>query len=109
MDEPIAAPAAEVQRHSALWQDRAPTQPVTGRGRLRRQDRQALRIEKLPEDLVDASEAPEAARRHALAPFGCACHIVRSGFRSRDARWPRGPCRVLPIEEASLTAAVPAG
>lgn len=81
MDEPIPVPAGEVQRHFALWQDRALTRPVavTSRGRprvvmisveeyerLRRRDRQALRVEDLPDDLVDAiaaSEPPEEARR----------------------------------------------
>jgi prevent-host-death family protein len=81
MDEPISVPAGEVQRHFALWQDRALTRPVavTSRGRprvvmlsveeyerLRRRDRQALRVEDLPDELVDAiaaSEPPEEARR----------------------------------------------
>ena len=81
MDDPISVPAAEVQRHFALWQDRALTQPVavTSRGRprvvmisaaeferLRRRDRQALRVEELPEELVAAiaaTEPPAEARR----------------------------------------------
>jgi prevent-host-death family protein len=81
MEEPISVPAGEVQRRFALWQDRALTRPVTitSRGRprvvmvsaeeferLRRRDRQALRMEDLPGDLVDAiaaAEPPEEARR----------------------------------------------
>ncbi len=74
MEDPISVPAAEVQRHFALWQDKALTQPVavTSRGRprvvmisveefqrLRRRDRQALRVEDLPEDLVEAIAATE--------------------------------------------------
>jgi len=81
MEDPISVPAAEVQRHFALWQDKALTQPVavTSRGRprvvmisveefqrLRRRDRQALRVEDLPEELVEAiaaTEPPVEARR----------------------------------------------
>ena len=81
MDEPLTVPAGEVQRHFALWQDRALTRPVavTSRGRprvimlsveeyerLRRRDRQAMRVEDLPDDLVEAiaaAEAPAEARR----------------------------------------------
>jgi len=74
MDDPISVPAAEVQRHFALWQDKALTQPVavTSRGRprvvmisveefqrLRRRDRQALRVEDLPEELIEAIAATE--------------------------------------------------
>ncbi len=81
MEDPISVPAGEVQRRFALWQDRALTRPVaiTSRGRprvvmvsaeeferLRRRDRQALRVEDLPDELVGAiaaAEPPEEARR----------------------------------------------
>jgi prevent-host-death family protein len=77
MEDPIPVPAGEVQRHFALWQDRALTRPVavTSRGRprvvmlsveeyerLRRRDRQALRVEDLPGELVDAIAAAEATK-----------------------------------------------
>ncbi len=81
MEDPISVPAGEVQRRFALWQDRALTRPdaITSRARplvemdsaeqyerLRRRDRQALRVEDLPDELVDAIaavEPPEEARR----------------------------------------------
>ena len=74
-------PVGEVQRRFALWQNRALTRPVaiTSRGctrvvmisaeefkRLRRRDRQALRVEDLLGEVVDATaatEPPEEARR----------------------------------------------
>jgi prevent-host-death family protein len=74
MNDPISVPAAEVQRHFALYQDKALTQPVavTSRGRprivmlsveeyerLRRRDREALRVEDLPEALIAAIAAAE--------------------------------------------------
>ncbi|ATR19281.1 prevent-host-death protein (plasmid) [Roseomonas sp. FDAARGOS_362] len=74
MAEPLAVPAAEVQRRFALYQDKALTQPVavTSRGRprvvmisveeyerLRRRDRQAMKVEELPPDLVEAIAAAQ--------------------------------------------------
>ena len=81
MDEPLQVPAAEVQRHFALYQDKALTRPVavTSRGRprivmisaeeferLRRRDRQALRAEDMSDELVHAiasAEPPEEAHQ----------------------------------------------
>jgi prevent-host-death family protein len=81
MEDPIPVPAGEVQRHFALWQDRALTRPVavTSRGRprvvmlsveeyerLRRHDRRAHRVEDLPKELVNAiaaAEPPKEAHR----------------------------------------------
>ena len=72
MEDPISVPAAEVQRHFALWQDKALRRPVvvTSQGRPRammisveaferlgRRDRQAMRVEDLPEALVEAIAA----------------------------------------------------
>jgi prevent-host-death family protein len=74
MVEPLSVPAAEVQRHFALYQDKALTQAVavTSRGRprvvmisveeyerLRRRDRQAMMVEELPSDLIEAIAAAQ--------------------------------------------------
>jgi prevent-host-death family protein len=74
-------PAAEVQRHFGLYQDKALTQPIAitrnGRPRtvlisieeyerLKRRDRQVFLSEDIPEDLADAiasAQPPEASRQ----------------------------------------------
>lgn len=77
MEDAISVPAGEIQRRFAFWQDRALMQPVaiTSRGRprvvmisaeaferLRRRDRQALRVEYLSGELVDAIAATEPSK-----------------------------------------------
>ena len=74
MEEPLMVSAAEVQRHFALYQDKALTRAVavTSRGRprivmlsieeyqrLRRRDRETILVEDLPEALIDAIAAAE--------------------------------------------------
>lgn len=72
MSAPIlSVPAAEVQRHFGLYQDKALSQPVSvtrnGRARvvmisaeeyqrLKRRDRQAMKVEDLPDELIEAVE-----------------------------------------------------
>ena len=82
MTEPmLKVPAAEAQRNFGLYQDKALTQPVAitrnGRPRtvlisveeyerLKRRDRQVMRTEDAPQDIVDAilnAEIPEDARQ----------------------------------------------
>ncbi|WP_431281786.1 type II toxin-antitoxin system Phd/YefM family antitoxin [Humitalea sp. 24SJ18S-53] len=81
MTEPmLKIPAAEAQRHFGLYQDKALTQPVAvtrnGRARvvmisieeyerLKRRDRQVVRTEDAPQDVVDAilaARPPEEAQ-----------------------------------------------